>query len=118
MDLSWERNKAIVSNIANAETPQYRAQDVNFAGALAQAFRANEKILAKTSAKHMDLASNDGQPRLEQDLSGMTKPDGNNVDLDIQMGKLAFNSSRFSMATNLIRKQLTVYKNAIRDSSR
>ena len=115
MDLALRRNEAIVSNISNAETPQYRAVDLNFAGELDKAFGANNSAITKTNTKHIDLTSN-SQAHLTADLSGATKPDGNNVDLDIQMGQLAHNAGQYSMATSLYRKKLSMLKNAIRDS--
>lgn len=118
LDLTWQRNKAITSNIANAETPQYRAKEINFSNALEKAFNSDASSMKLTNPGHLDSKSNDGAPKVEQDLSGMTKPDGNNVDIDLQMGKLAYNAGKFSMATNLIRKQLQIYRNAIRDAGR
>ena len=84
LDLYKKRNEALASNIANAETPAYRAVDVTFAGELERAFKKNEEQIAKTSPGHMDLASNSSAHYI-QDLSGVTKADGNNVDLDLQM---------------------------------
>ena len=117
LDLSWKRNEVISANIANAETPTFRASDVNFGSALEQAFKAQNKEILTTNPQHLDLSSKSGLERIEADLSGVTKPDGNNVDLDLQMGRLAYNAGRFSTAANLIRKQLAVYRNAIRGSS-
>jgi flagellar basal-body rod protein FlgB len=117
LDLTWRRNQAISSNVANAETPAYRAVDVNFAGELARAFGQESGAMLKTNGKHMDLESS-GQSRLVADLSGATKPDGNNVDIDLQMGRLAYNSGKFSIASNLMRRQLQMLKRAITEGGR
>lgn len=115
MDLTFRRNEAITSNIANAETPQYRATDVNFASELNRAFGQRPNDLLKTNSKHMDINRN-AEAHLTTDYSGVTKPDGNNVDIDIQMGRLAYNSGRYTVAANLFRKQLQQLKTAIRES--
>lgn len=115
MDLTWRRNQAITSNIANAETPQYRAVDVNFERELETAFGNPGKDLKKTDARHMD-ASGTQQAHLMSDNTGATKADGNNVDIDIQMGKLAYNSGQYSIATNLMRKKLGVLRRLISES--
>lgn len=73
--------------------------------------------MLKTNGKHMDLESS-GQSRLVADLSGATKPDGNNVDIDLQMGRLAYNSGKFSIASNLMRRQLQMLKRAITEGGR
>ena len=104
MDMSFRRNEAIVSNIANAETPMYRAVDLSFAHELEKAFGQGESSLLKTDSKHMDLSSSSGQSHFIQDLSGATKPDGNNVDIDLQMGRLAQNSGDYSNAARLMRR--------------
>ncbi|MCB9030576.1 MAG: flagellar basal body rod protein FlgB [Deltaproteobacteria bacterium] len=118
MDLAWKRNNAIASNIANAETPQYRAMDLNFAGELEKAFSGDSSNnLMMTNSKHMELKS-EGKSFLEEDLSGATKPDGNNVDLDIQMGKLMKNSGEFNTAASILRKKLRMTRMAIRFAER
>jgi len=116
MDLTYQRNKAISSNIANAETPQYRARDVSFGSELEQAFKEGEKDASRTDSRHLDAAGNRNTSKIVQDLSGATKPDGNNVDLDLQMGRLAQNSGDYASAARLIRRQIGLLRTAIRDS--
>jgi flagellar basal-body rod protein FlgB len=117
MDLTWRRNEAIVSNVANAETPQFRAADLNFGGELDRAFGAQNASVSRTNQKHLDVSSNSAA-HLASDMSGATKPDGNNVDIDIQMGRLAYNAGQFSMATDAYRKKLGMLKTAIREAGR
>lgn len=117
LDLTYRRNEAITSNIANAETPQYRAADVNFAGELERAFGNESKSLKKTSAKHLDLETS-SEAKMVADLSGATKGDGNNVDIDIQMGKLAYNSGQYTIAAGLVRRKLQTLRNAIQQAMR
>ena len=38
-DASWMRNEAIANNIANADTPGYKRQDIDFESQLQQAMR-------------------------------------------------------------------------------
>lgn len=117
MDLTWRRNEAIISNIANAETPRYRAVDLNFAGELGRAFEAAKPEMALTNPGHLDLSSN-SEAHFIPDLSGATKADGNNVDIDIQMGQLASNSGEYSQAAELTRRRLRMLSYAIREGAR
>ncbi len=118
LDVYWKRGEALTSNVANAETPGYRAVDLNFAGELEQAFEQGRNGTIKmTHEKHIDLQSQ-GKSHFVADLSGMTKPDGNNVDLDIQMGKLAVNGGKYSQGASLIRKKLQMMRMAIRQAMR
>jgi flagellar basal-body rod protein FlgB len=117
MDLTNRRNNAITANITNAETPQYRAVDLNFANELNRAFeRVSEKI-QRTNIGHMDVEES-SSAHLIQDFTSPTKPDGNNVDIDIQMARLAQNSGDFMNAARLIRRQLGVIRSAIRSGER
>ena len=117
MDLTWKRNEALSSNIANAETPQYRAVDVSFGNELEKAFADDAERAAKTDPKHLDVAKTGQQSaQVVKDLTGATKPDGNNVDIDLQMGRLAQNSGDYASAARLIRRQIGLLRTAIRDS--
>jgi len=119
MDLAWKRNEALVSNIANTETPQYRAADVAFGNELEKAFnqKKDASVLMKTDNQHIDI-SNASRSHLVPDNTGATKADGNNVDLDMQMAKLAYNNGKYSIAAGLVRKKLRMMRMAIRYAMR
>ena len=114
MDLTWKRNQALTSNIANAETPQYRAVDVNFGQELERAFGNSTDTLTRTEGDHLDVSSNQGG-KFFNDESGTEKSDGNNVNLDLQMGRLTENSSDYMSAARLIRRQIGLVRTAIRE---
>lgn len=117
MDLTWQRNKAISSNIANAETPQYRAIDVSFGNELEKAFTENNgPTPSRTDPRHLDVDGTNRDSKVMKDLSGSTKPDGNNVDIDLQMGRLAHNSGEYANAARLIKRQIGLIRTAIRES--
>lgn len=115
MDLSWRRGQVITSNIANAETPKYRATELEFGKELEKAFNTNagEQVM-RTHTTHMDIERN-GSSRMVADLTGMTKADGNNVDIDLQMAALANNGSDFSNAVQLMKHKFGLYRASIRD---
>ena len=70
-----------------------------------------------TNAAHINTQSMQGDSsKLVPDLSGATKPDGNNVDLDLQMGRLAQNSGDYANAARLIRRQIGLLRTAIRET--
>lgn len=117
LELNYKRNQALISNVTNAETPGYRAVDVNFGNELKKAFGETENRLLKTDAKHLDIGESDTS-RFVPDYSGATKADGNNVDIDLQMGRLAYTAGKYSIAANLMRKKLQFIKQAIRTGGR
>jgi len=94
MNVVSQRQKLVVSNIANADTPGYKTQDLDF----------QASFLA---------ALDGGSPQPKEVTSLSTKNDGNNVDLDREARLLAENAMRFSAASNLMRMQLNTIKEAI-----
>jgi flagellar basal-body rod protein FlgB len=116
MDLSWRKNKVLTANVANAETPKYKAVSLQFGNELEQAFQrqAPEEMMIRTDPKHLEI-STASTAKYAADLSGITKPDGNNVDIDRQMVSLAQNSSDYANAAQLIRRQIGLVRTAIRE---
>lgn len=115
MDLTWRKNQVITANVANAETPQYRAGDLQFGQELEQAFQRDvDQAMNRTNPKHMEVSS-EASSKIVLDSSGVTKADGNNVDIDLQMASLAQNSSDYSNAAQLIRRQIGLVRTAIRE---
>jgi flagellar basal-body rod protein FlgB len=95
MDLLSARQKLIASNIANADTPGYKTQDLDFQNE----FRS--------------LVG--GQPHAVE-VSGLkTNNDGNNVSLDREARLLSENALRFSAASQLMRGQFTTLREAINE---
>jgi len=91
------RQKLVSSNIANADTPGYKTQDLDF----------------QASFQSM-LDGGAAQPAAVPGLS--TKNDGNNVDLDREARLLAENSMRFNVASNLMKSSIQQVKEAIKEN--
>src|SRR5690554_6347213 len=95
LDASWLRHKVISNNIANVETPNYKAYRVEFEDLLRDAVKARSLTPTTTDPKHF---SNEGNglegvnPRIVRDRSTSTRMDGNNVDIDVQAANLANNT--------------------------
>lgn len=94
MDLLSARQKLVASNIANADTPGYKAQDIDF------------------QFEFMSLAENE-QPQTIATQGLTEKPDGNNVNLDREARLLAENSIRFNLASTLLRGRVKAIRDAI-----
>jgi flagellar basal-body rod protein FlgB len=94
MSLLSTRQKVVASNIANADTPGYKTQDVDFQSALDSATQ--------------------GLQVSPTEVAGLrVKNDGNNVSLDRESRLLSENAMRFSIASNLLKSQLKVVRLAI-----
>ena len=96
LDLLSTRQKLVASNIANADTPGYRTQDVDF------------------QFEFMSLVKGQ-QPETIQPAGLTEKPDGNNVNLDREARLLAENAIRFNLASTLLHNQLKAVRSAIQE---
>ncbi|WP_375195287.1 flagellar biosynthesis protein FlgB [Sphingobium sp.] len=119
-----ERQRVIAQNIANGETPGFKAQTVE-----APDFSSLVQVYGGSSGKprvgrpqvHLSggmAALGARMPRggsgvvAETDISE-TKPDGNNITLEDQLLKMGEVQSDFAAMTNLYRKQIGLLKTAI-----
>ncbi|MDI6823458.1 MAG: flagellar basal body rod protein FlgB [Bacillota bacterium] len=82
------RHQALADNVANADTPGYKRQDVRFWGELQ---RAQERLaVTRTHPGHLPGAVPGNSPRVVRD-STAGRPDGNNVDIEFELASLAEN---------------------------
>lgn len=90
MDASWLRNDALSNNIANADTPGYKRQDVDFETQLAKALHSSR--YTSMDAKVHNLKASRLIPVTYKDYAGFSyRLDGNNVDPDTEGVYLAKN---------------------------
>jgi flagellar basal-body rod protein FlgB len=103
------RHGVIASNIANVDTPGYKARDVKFDETLEKATIE----LRNTNPGH--LAGN-GQAA-GKEVAVDQRPswgDNNNVELDVEVAKMTENAIFFQAATTLLSKNIQMYKAALR----
>ena len=93
-DASWLRNEAISNNIANATTPGYKRQDIEFEGVLQKALGSNRYIDMDTRVA--GVKSSQLEPRPYTDSEGYSyRLDGNNVDMENENVMLAENQLKY-----------------------
>ena len=103
-DASWLRNDAISNNIANADTPGYKRQDVNFETQLAKALRSSR--YTSMDSKVANVKINRLNPITYTDYSGYSyRIDGNNVDPDTEGVYLAKNQVVYQGLTQSINQE-------------
>ncbi|RZJ85247.1 MAG: flagellar basal body rod protein FlgB [Massilia sp.] len=114
LSLRAQRQELLASNIANADTPNYKARDIDFNSALQGALAAKGAAaspLATTAAQHIgrglpsgnSLAN--GTPVLYRgEVQGSV--DGNTVDMDVERNQFADNALRYEAGITLINHQI------------
>jgi flagellar basal-body rod protein FlgB len=108
------RQELIASNIANAETPGYKAKKIDFEDALSRALDTDEQQkLTTTESKHFNVGGggfNNLQPEIYEDSQGIVSPDGNTVDRDSEMAEMAENKIMYDASVQLLNKKLALMK--------
>jgi flagellar basal-body rod protein FlgB len=102
LTLHQRRHEVIASNLANVETPGFKARELDFQSALKAAFDAAP-----------DEAPPGLGPKVVDDPSAPPRADGNTVDLDFQMTKLSENGGRYVALAKLLQLRMVQLRLAI-----
>jgi flagellar basal-body rod protein FlgB len=114
LSLRSQRQELLASNIANADTPNFKARDIDFASAL-------QGVLARTTPPAGALATSapahlasgappgstlpDGTPVLYRGVV-QGSADGNTVDMDVERNQFADNAIRYEAGITMINHQI------------
>ncbi len=116
LNLRAYRQQLLASNIANADTPNFKARDIDFHQALNGAVDARMGPLAMTTSSAAHLTSPKSQPldrfarfRSEQ----QSAVDGNTVDMDVERAAFAENALHYQASITFINGLLRSMQSAI-----
>lgn len=116
MDYLKQRHTVIAQNVANADSPGYKARDlVDFSKALQGDSGVQPISMAVTNSNHI---STDGKGATDYALNSKTKsyevlPTGNSVEIEQQMMKVAEISSDYQLITNLYKRSQNLVRTAL-----
>ncbi|HOI52217.1 flagellar basal body rod protein FlgB [Azonexus caeni] len=117
LDLRAQRQQVLASNIANADTPNYKARDFDFSQAMAQAMAGRPSDgalpLARTSAGHLGAGNGAGSVRLQYRGEAQSAVDGNTVDMDVERAQIADNAIQYQILTQLISDKFSGLRTAM-----
>lgn len=120
LDLRSARQRVIASNLANEETPGYRASELNFMDQLQSAHKGRLPItLAATQPRHFGIRGPQGiqavAGKLNEVPAGDLPLDANSVNLELEMAKLSENVMQYNAAATILAKKFNGLLNAIRE---
>ncbi len=108
------RHKILASNIANADTPHYKAFDLRFKDIFKKSNMVRRINMVLTNSRHIRPAYlMQETPKLIVTPPLTVSQDGNWVDLEYQMAQLAENTMEYEIATQLLAKKFEEIKFAI-----
>jgi len=103
------RQRTIANNVANVDTPNFKASEVRFEDTLKTAMNRAERGLPATSQTALNAAAS--QSSLIDATS--TRGDGNNVDIDREMEMLSEANLTYSALTQAMSGRLSILRNVI-----
>jgi len=112
----WMRNAVIRNNIANVETPGFKASDLEFETLFRRAIEEGGFVGTRTHEKHIELGSgnlNNIRPRIYQRRDLSMRYDGNNVDIESENVKLAQNQIQYNTLMEKLNSEIRRLRMAI-----
>ena len=116
--LRAERQQLLSANIANADTPNYKAADFDFGRALEGAMRTSSTTLAArpaaTAPGHIGtLSGSTGNVQIQFRAPTQGSIDGNSVEMDTERAQFADNAVRYEASLRFLNGQFKTILSAI-----
>lgn len=103
LTLHARRLQLLASNIANADTPNYKARDIDFRAALNRAADlAAMPPMARTQPTHLEAPSPDANAELKYRQPLAPSLDGNTVDMQMEQAAFAEASVRYQASISFV----------------
>lgn len=115
LNLRAYRQQLLASNIANADTPNYKAVDIDFAKAL-QGAQAAQGTLPLETTESGHLPGRPGNPfdaRVLYRAAVQPSIDGNTVDTDVEMAQFSDNAIHYQAALTFLSGRIKTMMSAI-----
>ncbi|MEW6057827.1 MAG: flagellar basal body rod protein FlgB [Bdellovibrionota bacterium] len=115
MNFQLIRQNVVSSNIANADTPGYKAQKVEFEDALRNALEISGRLKMEASSPEHFSKADPGHidPEIYDNPNGIVNLDGNTVDRNAEQVAMAETQIQYSAASEMLRRKLGLLKYAI-----
>ena len=111
--LAARRSEYLASNIANADTPNYKAKDVDFRAALQDAQDQQSVQLATTDPRHLQVETG-GAGNAQYRVPEQSSLDGNTVDLQQEKAAFADNALRYQASLRFLNGRFELLRLAIK----
>lgn len=113
--LRAERASVLSSNLANADTPNYKARDIDFQSELKRRMTSNETHhMATTRAGHMKINTDMSGDNQLYRVPGQPSIDGNSVESHVEHAEFMKNSMEFQVAFTLLNSSFKGIRKAVK----
>ncbi|MDO5095094.1 MAG: flagellar basal body rod protein FlgB [Peptostreptococcaceae bacterium] len=111
LDFLWKRQGIIANNIANQDTPNYKAKLLTFEESVQSQI---ENVGKKKNAKNYSRAIDRINMEVEENNSGSNRMDGNNVSPDAEYAELARTGLQYQYALRAINDEFMRIRSVIK----
>jgi len=121
MDFQLQRQNIVSANLANINTPGYKARSLEFEKDLQAALGLSESgAVARTHPGHLPLAfsADSSEASVTKTLTPRVIQGVDNVDLDTEMAAMAKNNLLYSALSTVMQKNFTGLKQIIQDGGK
>lgn len=117
LNLRAQRAELLAKNMANADTPNYKARDMDFASVFNAAKNAQAVRVTRTSDRHISPTNELGTlgVDLKYRVPGQSSLDGNTVDVQMEKSEFADNSVRYLASLQFLNKRISGLIRALRE---
>ena len=114
LDVSYKRTRVISENIANAETPGYKARKVDFQKALADSAGSLPLQVVKSNPGHLTPPGGDDGITVEAS-DHPARADGNNVNREQEIVNLSENTIIYNTTIEILSRKFRLLRTAIEE---
>ncbi len=115
LQIRGERTEVLARNIANADTPGYKARDLDFKAVLAAQTNAAAQPLRTTDSRHLaDSTAGQLDGNLKYRMPLMPSLDGNTVEAQVEQAEFAQNSLQFMASLRFVNGKFSGMMTAIK----
>ncbi len=113
MLLREKRSELLADNIANADTPGFKAKDLDFQTALANANTRQSSAFSRTHEKHFEISTHTRQEVKFRNVEQTDTGDGNSVDIHRERNAFSQNSMEYQAALNFLNGKISGLRKAL-----
>lgn len=110
LDVSASRQEVLAANIANVDTPGYKARELAFTE------ETSRMGLKRTEEGHLQVAGSDAETRTIES-GGETKPNGNSVNLDTELTKVTKNGLEFVILLQVLQNKFRTIRSSLSEGA-
>ena len=107
------RLELLASNLANADTPNYKARDIDFRAALGQAQQGQAVSIRRTHAAHMSVGAPGVGIEPQYRVPNQPSLDGNTVDAQLEQAVFSQNAVQYQASLDFLNSRFRGLRNAL-----